>query len=161
MKSERETQGSPAETDINIKEKGKGGIRDFLKFLARLEEKYPDKKWISEKTKEDWKTSKRPILVLFAEEKGETIATLIGEIDQNQKTSIYAAFMAVDPEYQKRGVGTKLLNHLKTHYLSIDLYAISLGIGLNQENLYKFYIKNGFRRVDEDSHRMAWGKQNL
>lgn len=158
MKFENETPKDSPQNWLKFKEKGPEGKSDFLDFLTKLERKHPGIRWLSEKTKEDIVGSVFSKFFLVAKEKNETLAVLIAEINQNQKSSVYAEFMTVDPEHQGQGIGTAFLNYLKSKYQTINIYAYSLGKGLGQEDLYKFYIRNGFKRTDEESHHMIWTK---
>lgn len=157
MEFEKEANG-PHKNQIKIEKEGPQGRLDFLNFLSRLESEHPGIHWLSDKTKEDLNKRDYSRLFLFAREKNKTLAVLIAEAERNQKSSVHARLMIVDPEYQRRGIGTTLLNYLKDEYLTINMYAYSLGIGLSQEDLYKFYVHHGFRRTDEESHHMLWAK---
>ncbi|HEY4543887.1 MAG TPA: GNAT family N-acetyltransferase, partial [Tissierellaceae bacterium] len=64
-------------------------------------------------------------------------------------------------EYQNNGLGSLLINKLKLNYnsLTLDVYK-------ENTNAYNFYIKNGFRVIDEKidiinnqiEYRMIWNK---
>lgn len=73
----------------------------------------------------------------------------------------YIAGIFIDKEYQNNGLGSLLINKLKLNYnsLTLDVYK-------ENTNAYNFYIKNGFRVIDEKidiinnhiEYRMIWNK---
>lgn len=73
----------------------------------------------------------------------------------------YIAGIFIDKEYQNNGLGSLLINKLTLNYnsLTLDVYK-------ENTNAYNFYIKNGFRVIDEKidiinnqiEYRMIWNK---
>ena len=59
----------------------------------------------------------------------------------------YIAGLFVKEEYQKEGVGKKLIEYIKPKYkqLKLDVYA-------KNENAINFYLKNNFKRVNEKNN---------
>ena len=59
----------------------------------------------------------------------------------------YIAGLFVKEEYQREGVGKKLIEYIKPKYkqLKLDVYA-------KNENAINFYLKNNFKRVNEKNN---------
>ena len=59
----------------------------------------------------------------------------------------YIAGLFVKEEYQREGIGKKLIEYIKLKYkqLKLDVYA-------NNENAINFYLKNNFKRVNEKNN---------
>ena len=59
----------------------------------------------------------------------------------------YLAGLFVKEEYQREGVGKKLIEYIKPKYkqLKLDVYA-------KNENAINFYLKNNFKRVNEKNN---------
>lgn len=69
--------------------------------------------------------------------------TLVGYIDcvSNGATDAYIQDLTVRPEYQGRGIGTRLMEDLIAHLTGQGIYMISVIFG---EGLTAFYQKFGF-----------------
>ena len=91
-------------------------------------------------------------LFFVATENGEVIGTVMAGYD-GHRGWIYS--LAVVPEYRRRLVGTKLLEHAESKLSKLGCVKINLQILLSNENVKNFYLKNGFK-VEE---RISMGKE--
>ena len=66
---------------------------------------------------------------------------------QKKNTDLYLFSMAVDPLYQTIGVGTLLMNEIKTRALDMGCKCIFLETYHRLKKAIKFYNKHGFRRT--------------
>jgi ribosomal protein S18 acetylase RimI-like enzyme len=79
----------------------------------------------------------------------ERLIGLINVIDDGELTA-YINYLLVDPKYQGKGIGSKLLLKVKEKYQSY-LYIVLISEG---EETIKFYEKNGFK-LTKNSFAMA------
>lgn len=68
---------------------------------------------------------------------------LVNAIDDSELTA-YVHYLCVNPAYQRQGIGSELLNRIKEKYRNY-LYIIIIA---ENEQLIKYYIRNGFHLVD-------------
>ena len=54
----------------------------------------------------------------------------------------------IKKEYQHKGIGTKLYNIFEEYIKKTNIKTIYLACGRVLENAHKFYIKNGFKKID-------------
>jgi len=74
---------------------------------------------------------------------------------------IYPAHLHIDilPEYQRMGVGGKLLRALFDHLLSKDIKGVMLTCGTNNVTANNFYKKYGFEELEVVGTDIAYGKK--
>lgn len=103
----------------------------------------------------DWLSADYPQRLFKALNSCETVFTawdegrligLINAIDDGELTA-YVHYLLVDPEYQKLGVGKKLLDMVKEKYSN---YLYLLLVAENQ-GLIGYYEKNGFEKEKDTS----------
>ncbi len=103
----------------------------------------------------DWLSADYPQRLFKALNSCETVFTawdegrligLINAIDDGELTA-YVHYLLVDPEYQKLGVGKKLLDMVKEKYSN---YLYLLLVAENQ-GLIEYYEKNGFEKEKDTS----------
>lgn len=101
----------------------------------------------------DWLSANYPERLKRALDNCETVITawdgnrligLINAIDDGELTA-YIHYLCVSPEYQGRGVGSKLLNYIKEKYKD---YLYILLIAENRP-LVDFYQKNHFEHIND------------
>jgi len=63
---------------------------------------------------------------------------------------------AVDPDFQKKGIGSILLKECENQARSLGLRELALDTSEHAEALIQYYLRKGFRKVDE--HR--WNSAN-
>lgn len=66
---------------------------------------------------------------------------------------LYIELLAVLPEFQKKGIGTKLLHKLREDAVNSDFMELSLRTGCYLD-AYQIYIKYGFRDTRSDRRYM-------
>jgi putative acetyltransferase len=80
-----------------------------------------------------------PLADIYIFEENNVIKGFIGVIEGN-----YIAGLFVKREYQREGVGQKLLDYCKSKYLHLKL-----DVFIKNKNAVNFYYKNGFKVLDE------------
>lgn len=80
-----------------------------------------------------------PLADIYIFEEDNVIKGFIGVIDGN-----YIAGLFVKKEYQREGIGKKLLDYCKSKYLFLKL-----DVFIKNKNAVNFYYKNGFKVLDE------------
>ncbi|MBU3130760.1 N-acetyltransferase [Clostridium tagluense] len=83
-----------------------------------------------------------PSADIYVYEENNLIKGFIGVLEQN-----YIAGLFVKKEYQKEGIGQKLIDHCKSRYpyLILDVFT-------KNKNAVNFYSKNDFTVLDESIH---------
>ena len=64
----------------------------------------------------------------------------------------YISSLYIDPNYQNKGIGTKLLKTLINNLKKTNLDNIYLTVDLNNKNAIDFYLKNNFlieKKIDK------------
>lgn len=74
---------------------------------------------------------------------GDRLVGLINAIDDSELTA-YVHYLCVDPQFQGKGIGKKLLEHIKEKYKDY-LYIILIA---ENEPLIKYYRQNGFELME-------------
>lgn len=74
---------------------------------------------------------------------GDRLVGLINAIDDSELTA-YVHYLCVDPQFQGRGIGKKLLEYIKEKYKNY-LYIILIA---ENEPLIKYYRQNGFELIE-------------
>lgn len=59
----------------------------------------------------------------------------------------YVAVLVVDFDYRGQGIGTKLMDYIKTIAADNDCIAIQLESGFHREKAHTFYEKSGFTKT--------------
>lgn len=89
-----------------------------------------------------------PTADIYTFEENNVIKGFIGVIEGN-----YIAGLFVKKEYQRQGIGQKLINYCKSKYLNLKL-----DVFIKNKNAVNFYYKNGFKVLNE--HFSEDTKQN-
>ncbi len=74
---------------------------------------------------------------------GDRLVGLINAIDDSELTA-YVHYLCVDPQFQGKGIGKKLLEHIREKYKDY-LYIILIA---ENEPLIKYYRQNGFELME-------------
>ncbi len=74
---------------------------------------------------------------------GDRLVGLINAIDDSELTA-YVHYLCVDPQFQGKGIGKKLLEFIKEKYKDY-LYIILIA---ENEPLIKYYRQNGFELIE-------------
>lgn len=74
---------------------------------------------------------------------GDRLVGLINAIDDSELTA-YVHYLCVDPQFQGKGIGKKLLEYIKEKYKDY-LYIILIA---ENEPLIKYYRQNGFELIE-------------
>ncbi|WP_238917588.1 N-acetyltransferase [Clostridium sp. YIM B02555] len=80
-----------------------------------------------------------PLADIYIFEENNIIKGFIGVMEEN-----YIAGLFVKNEYQREGIGKKLLDYCKSKYL-----VLKLDVFIKNKNAVNFYYKNGFKVLDE------------
>ena len=133
----------------------------FLDFILYLEVKYPDRNWLPDRVK-SWLSQpfdpSRPLTTILAQGPSQVFGAHIGEeIVGQESRGFHGHFRIVDPEFQNQGIGTTLLDDLKSQYDYIEIDVLhGIGTKPGDPDLNQFYLNRGFRRTMDDSSRMVW-----
>ena len=84
-------------------------------------------------------------LFILAEEKGGIIASAMGGYDGHRG---YIYYLAVLPEFQKKGVGSNILRLVEEELLKLGCPKINLFVRNNNLNIKTFYKKNIYQSQD-------------
>jgi GNAT superfamily N-acetyltransferase len=66
--------------------------------------------------------------------------------------------MIIDPDYQRKGIGTKILNLIIEKCIENNIGDIQLFCAQGKK---EFYLKNGFEIRDEDAPGMQYNRKRL
>ncbi len=99
--------------------------------------------WLSGKYPERLKRALDNCETVFTAWDGNKLVGLINAIDDGELTA-YVHYLCVNPEYQRLGIGGKLLKQIKEKYRDY-LYIIIIA---ENEGLIEYYKKNGFEYID-------------
>lgn len=84
---------------------------------------------------------RNPNLCLIGKEDGKIIAAVLGGWDGRRG---YVHHLAVDPEYQGRGYGKKMMDELVKRFLEIKAQKVHLFVEKYNEGVVDFYKKQGW-----------------
>jgi len=90
-------------------------------------------------------TDLHPEFFLVGEEAGAIIATVIGTFDGRRA---YVYHLAVDPDFQDEGLGTKLLEQLTRAFRNHGILRYHLMIEQDNTGVIDFYEKQGWYQQD-------------
>ena len=86
----------------------------------------------------------------------------IGNIRINKETKqSHALHIFIDPEYRKRGLATKMLEHLEAIAYDANMKAITINVMPKNESAIKLYKKTGFLRVESNKNLWLKFQKNL
>jgi len=105
-----------------------------------LENLFLSLKWLSGKYPERLSKAINNSASVFTAWEGEKLVGLINVLDDGELTA-YIHYLLVDPKYQGKGIGSKLLSLVKEKYKSY-LYIVLIS---ETEKSIKFYERNGFQ----------------
>ena len=91
-------------------------------------------------------------LFLVATLEGEIVGTAMGGYDGHRG---WVYFMAVSPEYQRRGIGTTLVNDLESRLLNFGCTKLNLQVRASNQEVVDFYKGLGY----EVEERISMGKR--
>lgn len=97
-----------------------------------------------EKIEEDIKKNK--VYLVKVEEK--IVGSFILTLDKEKKT-IYLGKLAIIPEYEGKGIGSKCLRFIEQYVKENDINLIELDVYEKSTNAIKFYEKNGYKIIGE------------
>jgi len=71
----------------------------------------------------------------------------------------YPAHLHIDihPDYQKKGLGTRLMDTLKNHLINIGVKGLLLNVARDNENGIRFYEKYGFSELKTGEMEVVMG----
>lgn len=99
--------------------------------------------------------SKESVIVFAAEKNNEIIGGLTAHIlysNYSEAAEVYIYDLAVKTEFQRQGIGTKLMTAIKEYCEEINVSEVFLQADKIDEHAVKFYNKIGGRPEDEIIH---------
>ena len=133
--------------DIIIREFKPEDYPEVLKLWKVTKQVALDRKWVYE-----LKARRQPDLFLIAEVDGKIVGTAVSTHDV-QFSQIH--HLAVHPDYQGRGIGSKLLSEMERRLKARGCLGILITVSKKNPRYYevlKFYRKRGFRVVGDYTH---------
>ena len=76
--------------------------------------------------------------------------TLAGVVKMKEQDGLYFYRLAVDPIFQKRGIGSALMEHLKTVAAQRQLGRLHCTVRASEPDNIRFYQRLGFSIISED-----------
>lgn len=122
--------------DIRYTEKREYTIDD-------LSELFKSVNWLSADYPDRLKKALDNCETVFTAWDGEKLVGLVNAIDDSELTA-YVHYLCVNPKYQGKGIGKKLLSEIKKKYKGY-LYIIVIA---ENEDLINYYSNNGFKYID-------------
>lgn len=104
------------------------------KKLAKRSTDYTMEKYLSQ-----------PDSLLVAEEDGKILGICFGHIEPENKKTGYLWYIAIDPIFQGRDIGSKLLENLTDYFRSQGVEKIEVGTA--KPKAVSFYKKHGFTPI--------------
>lgn len=89
------------------------------------------------------KLRRDPDLFFVLEDSSRIIGVVMGSYDGRRG---WINHLAVDPEYQGKSIGQKMISELETRFKKIGCEKINLLIEMENQNVQKFYIKQGYKK---------------
>ena len=99
--------------------------------------------WLSANYPERLKKALDHCETVYTAWRGDRLVGLINAIDDSELTA-YVHYLCVDPQFQGKGIGKKLLEFIKEKYKDY-LYIILIA---ENEPLIKYYRQNGFELIE-------------
>ncbi len=99
--------------------------------------------WLSANYPERLKKALDHCETVYTAWRGDRLVGLINVIDDSELTA-YVHYLCVDPQFQGKGIGKKLLEFIKEKYKDY-LYIILIA---ENEPLIKYYRQNGFELIE-------------
>ena len=90
--------------------------------------------------------TRNPNLFLIGKKDGKIISSVIGTSDGRRG---YVHHLAVDPSYQKKGYGKKIMEELIEIFRDMKVHKIHLLIQKTNRKVVKFYSKLGWETRDD------------
>lgn len=84
-------------------------------------------------------------LILVAEEDEKLVGVIVGTID---KQNAYYYRIAVEQEYQRRGIGQSLIEALRQRFIGRKVHRIMVTVDVHNEVVLPVYEKAGYRPDD-------------
>lgn len=95
---------------------------------------------------------RNPDLFLIGEDSNRIIAVVIGSWDGRRA---YVHHLAVDPEYQGKGIGRMMMEELHKRFAENDYHKVHLFVEVENEGVIEFYKKVGWH-VRDDLKMMSY-----
>ncbi|MEJ6951795.1 GNAT family N-acetyltransferase [Natronospora cellulosivora (SeqCode)] len=87
-------------------------------------------------------------IVIILEIDEELVGSLRLELEEER---VHLKRFAIDPDYQKKGIGTKLYKRAEEEIIKRNINNIYLYATLENEKIVKFYKKLAFNCIDKDN----------
>ncbi|MFX1390330.1 MAG: GNAT family N-acetyltransferase [Promethearchaeota archaeon] len=89
---------------------------------------------------------RNPKLFLIGKLDEKVIGVVMGAFDGRRG---YVHHLAIDPDYQKKGFGKKIMNELNTRFLKMGVHKIHLFIEKYNKEVVDFYKHLGWEKRDD------------
>ena len=139
----------------------RGTFEDFWKFNTKLQEKYPDRDWVSDFALSMISQSNASEVYL-AQLNGEVVGALLGELQPH----FHGHFLQVDLEYQNQGVAKDLLQQAMKEHGHFSLIAVPYGLPEDmtyeeemkrEAALIRYYKSLGFKpELGKPGDHLTW-----
>jgi ribosomal protein S18 acetylase RimI-like enzyme len=90
-----------------------------------------------------------PLVSFVAEQDGEIIGFLLGDVKSYEfglAESGWIETIGIDPAYQRRGIGARLIRAFVDHCRRIGINTVHTLIKHDDEEMQAFFLRNGFER---------------
>lgn len=115
------------------------------------------KKAFSKEVLVDAAQSRKATFYLALKNKREILG--FAQIMRHDSTSVELDRIVVFPEYERMGIGTKLLKRAIADQKKKREESIIVRAGRDEAHARAFYEKNGFKKVKEEVVKSPWGKE--
>lgn len=118
-------------------------LKERIFTQQQVQDLFQSVNWISAKYPERLIKALQNCETVFTAWDSEKLVGLINAIDDGEMTA-YVHYLCVRPEYQKKGIGTELLNWVKEKYKEY----FYLTLAAENKDLIGFYERYGFKKVN-------------
>lgn len=137
------------ESKIQIRPYLPGDENDVIELWRKCELTKP---WNNPKLDIERKLKVNPELFLVGLLKSKIVATVIGGYEGHRG---WINYLAVDPEYQRRGLGRQMMEVIEDKILDMGCPKINLQVRTENTSVIEFYNNIGYKTED----RMSMGKR--
>ncbi len=114
-------------------------VKKLLQLVGLFDKNFDSKKKLNSKTPKN--------SIIVAEEQGKIIGCVFFTFD-NWDSSIYR--LGVSPEYQKMGIGKKLLKEAEKRLKKLGAKISCINVEIKNQKATKFYEKQGYKKIAKE-----------
>lgn len=110
----------------------------------------------------DFATWEKNFTELYVKKSKNPVTKMLGKGTINGLRAFAGQYPAhlhidIDENYQRQGLGTKLIDALRTHLVEMNVPGLMLSVGSDNENGQKFYQKYGFTVLEKRKQEILMG----